>query len=145
MIVFLFSFLQNWWKINVLELFVYRINFQCFVFKDVDMRRPIRKKRRSRWGDQKAPVTEPPGVVAPGLAPIGMMNSSIPPPGIANPTLSSLAPPGIANLSIPPPGVANPGFPPPGVVMPTLGVPTMGAVGGASMPGMFCVFIYFIF
>ncbi|BFZ01107.1 hypothetical protein BsWGS_04145 [Bradybaena similaris] len=62
-----------------------------------DGRQPVRKKRRSRWSEQKASLSEP-GVAAPTLAAPGVVVPTLAPPGIVS----------VGSLGVPSrPGVAT--------------------------------------
>lgn len=58
---------------------------------DHDLRQPVRKKRRSRWGEQKATLGQP-GVVAPTVGPPGVVLPSLGKPGALD---SGLSVPGV--------------------------------------------------
>ncbi|GFR83334.1 SURP and G-patch domain-containing protein 1-like protein [Elysia marginata] len=60
---------------------------------DQDLRQPVRKKRRSRWGEQKATLAQP-----------GVVTSAVGPPGVVVPTLGK---PGVLEGGMSVPGVVT--------------------------------------
>ncbi|GFO05268.1 surp and g-patch domain-containing protein 1-like protein [Plakobranchus ocellatus] len=91
---------------------------------DQDPRQPIRKKRRSRWGEQKATIGQP-GVVTPTVAPPGVVLPTLAKPGALG--MGPSMPGVVTNIQL---GGASTIQPQPGASQSAL---TSGAAGASDM------------